>query len=77
MLDEPHPKYALRYEIGGFYSGIKDFENAVEKKSQRQLQRAFARISLAYDRYYKAGDLYREYDDIKMGEQKSGELLLL
>jgi hypothetical protein len=55
-------RYALRYEIGGFYSGIKDFEDAVEKKSQRQLQRAFARISLAYDRYYKAGDLYREYD---------------
>lgn len=59
-------RYALKYEIGGFYSGIKDFEDAVQKKQQRQLQRAFARISLAYDRYYKAGDLYQEYDVNRM-----------
>lgn len=55
-------RYALRYEIGGFYSGVRDFEEAIQKKSQRQLQRAFARMSLSYDHYYKAGDLYDEYE---------------
>lgn len=55
-------RYALRYEVGGFYTGVQDFEKAVEKKSQRQAQRAFARMSIAYDHYLKAGDLYSEYE---------------
>lgn len=54
-------RYALRYEVGGFYSGVTDFEKAVGKQSQRQAQRAFARMSIAYDHYLKAGDLYSEY----------------
>jgi hypothetical protein len=55
-------RYALRYEVGGLYSGVLDFEDALTRRSQRQLQRAFARISLAYDHYFKAGDLYKSYD---------------
>jgi len=55
-------RYALRYEVGGLYSGVLDFEDALARRSQRQLQRAFARISLAYDHYFKAGDLYKSYD---------------
>ena len=57
-------RYALRYEVGAFYSGVQDFEGAVGKKSARQTQRAFAKMSLAYDRYLKAGDLYLEYDEV-------------
>ena len=57
-------RYALRYEVGGFYNGVQDFERAIDIKSQRQAQRAFARISIAYDHYLKAGDLYLDYDGI-------------
>ena len=55
-------RYALRYEVGGFYSGVTDFERALEKQSQRQAQRAYARISIAFDHYLKAGDLYSTYE---------------
>lgn len=56
-------RYALRYEVGGLYNGVQDFNDAITKRSERQAQRAFARISLAYDHYFKAGDLYEKYDD--------------
>ena len=55
-------RYALRYEVGGFYTGVKELEDAITRKSPRQAQRAFARISLSYDHYLKAGDLYLTYD---------------
>lgn len=57
-------RYALRYEVGAFYGGVQEFEQAVAKKSARQSQRSFARMSLAYDHYLKAGDLYLEYDEV-------------
>lgn len=57
-------RYALRYEVGGFFNGVQDFERAIDIKSQRQAQRAFARISIAYDHYLKAGDLYLDYDGL-------------
>ena len=57
-------RYALRYEVGAFYGGVQDFEQAIAKKSARQAQRSFARMSLAYDHYLKAGDLYLEYDEV-------------
>ena len=57
-------RYALRYEVGAFYTGVQDFEGAIGKKSARQAQRAFAKMSLAYDHYLKAGDLYLEYDEV-------------
>ena len=56
-------RYALRYEVGGFYSGVQDFERAVERRAPRQAQRAFARMSISYDHYLKAGDLYTVYED--------------
>ena len=57
-------RYALRYEVGAFYGGVQEFEQALAKKSARQAQRSFARMSLAYDHYLKAGDLYLEYDEV-------------
>lgn len=63
--DQPVDKalrYALRYEVGGFYTGVQDLEKGIERKNQRQTQQAFARMSLSYDRYLKAGDLFVEYE---------------
>ena len=58
-----HFNYVIshRYEVGGFFSGVQDFEDAVKIQKQRQAQRAFARMSVAYDHYLKAGDLYTKY----------------
>lgn len=70
-------RYALRYEIGGFYSGVKDFEEAIEKKSQRQLQRSYARMSISYDRYFKAGDLYVKYDGVDLYDEGESRKMLL
>lgn len=55
-------RYALRYEIGAFYNGVKDLETAIDKRFQRQAQRAVAKMSLSYDHYLKAGDLFDQYD---------------
>lgn len=55
-------RYALRYEVGGFYTSVKDLEDSINRKSIRAAQRAFAKMSLSYDRYLKAGDLYVEYE---------------
>lgn len=63
--DQPVDKalrYALRYEVGGFYTGVQELEKGIERKNQRQTQQAFARMSLSYDRYLKAGDLFVEYE---------------
>ena len=54
-------RYALRYEIGGFFKGVKELENSITVQRQRNAQRAFAQISVAYDHYLKAGDLYTKY----------------
>lgn len=55
-------RYALRYEVGGFYTSVKDLEDSLNRKGIRAAQRAFAKMSLSYDRYLKAGDLYTEYE---------------
>jgi hypothetical protein len=65
-------RYALRYEVGGFYNGVKDLEDGILSRNQRRTQQAFARMSLSYDRYLKAGDLFVEYDkDQKENTDKS------
>jgi len=68
--DQPVDKalrYALRYEVGGFYTGVQDLEKGIERQNQRQTQQAFARMSLSYDRYLKAGDLFVEYERDREG----------
>jgi len=50
-------RYALRYEVGAMYSGVQELEAAIENRSPRNTQKSFAKISLAYDHYLKAGDL--------------------
>ena len=65
-------RYALRYEVAAFYNGVKGLEDAVVIKSPRQAQRSFAIISLAYDHYLKAGDLYSESKRSTLNRQQSG-----
>jgi len=55
---------ALQYEVGHFDSAVQDFEVGIRKHSIRDVERAFADMSLAYDRYLKAGNLYAGYDPV-------------
>ena len=48
-------RYALRYEVGSMYSGVQQLEVAIENRNPRNAQKSFAKISLAYDHYLKAG----------------------
>eukprot|EP00929_Paragymnodinium_shiwhaense_P053233 TRINITY_DN26648_c0_g1_i1.p1 TRINITY_DN26648_c0_g1~~TRINITY_DN26648_c0_g1_i1.p1 ORF type:complete len:787 (-),score=113.08 TRINITY_DN26648_c0_g1_i1:285-2513(-) len=57
-------RFALRYEVGRMFSAVHDFDIAVSQRSIRNVERAFAQASLAYDRYLKAGDLYTGYDPV-------------
>mmetsp|Transcript_31765 Transcript_31765/g.69435 ORF Transcript_31765/g.69435 Transcript_31765/m.69435 type:complete len:719 (+) Transcript_31765:67-2223(+) len=57
-------RFALKYEVGRMFSGVADFEVAVDKQNVRDVERAFAQVSLAYDRYLKAGNLYTGYDPV-------------
>jgi solute carrier family 25 S-adenosylmethionine transporter 26 len=56
-------RYALRYEVAGIFNGVKTLDDAAAIERQRTAQRAFAEISLAYDHYLKAGDLYKTYEE--------------
>jgi solute carrier family 25 (mitochondrial S-adenosylmethionine transporter), member 26 len=56
-------RYALRYEVANVFNGVKSLEDAAAVERQRSAQRAFAEISLAYDHYLKAGDLYTTYEE--------------
>jgi len=57
-------RFALKFEVGRFTRGIAGFESGVEVKNIRDIERAFADMSLAYDRYLKAGNLYEGYDPV-------------
>lgn len=53
---------ALLYEVEGIRLGTSRLQDAVDRKNVRDSEEAFARMSLAYDRYLKAGNLYMGYD---------------
>ncbi|CAJ1450009.1 unnamed protein product [Effrenium voratum] len=55
-------RFSLRYEVGAFYRHLREFERAVEEKSLPRTEEAAALMSLSYDRYLKAGDLYEGYE---------------
>ncbi|CAK0865562.1 unnamed protein product, partial [Prorocentrum cordatum] len=44
------------------------FEASVAKRSIREVERSFAEMSLAYDRFLKAGNLYSGYDPVSSTE---------
>eukprot|EP00933_Yihiella_yeosuensis_P037863 TRINITY_DN31862_c0_g1_i1.p1 TRINITY_DN31862_c0_g1~~TRINITY_DN31862_c0_g1_i1.p1 ORF type:complete len:720 (-),score=113.93 TRINITY_DN31862_c0_g1_i1:85-2214(-) len=57
-------RFALKYEVGRYARALVSFEDGVEKRQIREVERAFADMSLAYDRYLKAGNLYAGYDPV-------------
>lgn len=57
-------RVAMRYEVGKFYGAIDRLDKAARQKSLEPMQKAFADMSLAFDRYVKAGDLYAGIDPI-------------
>lgn len=55
---------SLTFEVGQYSRGVAGFEAAVKARSIREAERTFAEMSLAYDRYLKAGSLYSGYDPV-------------
>uniref|UniRef100_A0A7S3Y3I2 Uncharacterized protein n=1 Tax=Heterosigma akashiwo TaxID=2829 RepID=A0A7S3Y3I2_HETAK len=62
-------RVALRYEVGRLFGAVERLKRAAEKKDPREAQAAFAQISVAYDRYLKAGYLYDAYDPVTSTEK--------
>jgi len=62
-------RVALRYEVGRFYGAVERLKRAAEGRDIREVEGAFAQLSLAYDRYMKAGALYDGYDPITSTEK--------
>lgn len=42
-----------RYEVGRFFGAVERLKRAAEEQNSREAQRAFAAMSVAYDRYLK------------------------
>ena len=57
-------RFALRYEVGRFFGAVERLKRAVDTRDMSEAEAAFARISLSYDRYLKAGNLYQTYDPL-------------
>mmetsp|Transcript_14128 Transcript_14128/g.31975 ORF Transcript_14128/g.31975 Transcript_14128/m.31975 type:complete len:859 (-) Transcript_14128:190-2766(-) len=57
-------KKALVYEDQHLFTSVNEFGKAVQERKIRMVEKAFAEISLAYDRYLKAGTLYAGYDPV-------------
>ncbi|CAM9361597.1 unnamed protein product [Laminaria digitata] len=61
-------RVALRYEVGRFFGAVERLKRASEEQNNREAQKAFAAMSVAYDRYLKAGNLYESYDTVTSTE---------
>eukprot|EP00752_Nemacystus_decipiens_P003091 g2862.t1 len=61
-------RVALRYEVGRFFGAVERLKRASEEQNNREAQTAFAAMSVAYDRYLKAGNLYEQYDSVTSTE---------
>lgn len=58
-------RFSLRYEVGAFYRHVRELEEAIAEKNLSRAEEASALMSLSYDRYLKAGDLYEGYEGDK------------
>lgn len=47
---------SCRYEVGRFFGAVERLKRAAEEQNSREAQRAFAAMSVAYDRYLKVAD---------------------
>lgn len=57
-------RFELRFEVGQFSQARNTLADAVKKQDARLAQFAFAELSLSYDRYLKAGELYQGTDGV-------------
>mmetsp|Transcript_91603 Transcript_91603/g.163030 ORF Transcript_91603/g.163030 Transcript_91603/m.163030 type:complete len:546 (+) Transcript_91603:2-1639(+) len=55
---------SLQFETSQFLKSTDKLEKAIQAKKVRDVEEAFAKTSLAYDRYLKGGDLYTGYDPV-------------
>ena len=51
-----NPPSCDRYEVGRFFGAVERLKRAAEEQNQQEAQKAFAAMSVAYDRYLKVGD---------------------
>lgn len=54
--------------MGRFFGAVERLKRAAEEQNNKEAQKAFAAMSVAYDRYLKAGNLYETYDAITSTE---------
>jgi len=57
-------RIAMRYEMGKFFSAVNGVDQAAQQQNGDVMDKSFADMSLAFDRYVKAGDLYDGQDPI-------------
>eukprot|EP00440_Ansanella_granifera_P060517 gb/GFBE01065593.1/.p1 GENE.gb/GFBE01065593.1/~~gb/GFBE01065593.1/.p1 ORF type:complete len:771 (+),score=177.81 gb/GFBE01065593.1/:1-2313(+) len=55
---------SLQFEAKQFNIGISRLQDAIQARKVRGVEEAFAKTSLSYDRFLKAGDLYTGYDPV-------------
>lgn len=51
----------IRYEVGRFFGAVERLKRAAEEQNNREAQKAFAAMSVAYDRYLKVGVMLPSY----------------
>lgn len=59
---------AMVFELSRFTREIADFKQAAANRRIREVEKAFAELSVSYDRYLKAAQLYEGYDPIASTE---------
>eukprot|EP00953_Heterococcus_sp_UTEX-ZZ885_P013108 7493-Heterococcus_DN1.PRE.2 len=60
---------ALRYEVGRFFGAVERLKRAADARNTVETESAFSSMSVALDRYLKAGDLYEAYDPVTSTEK--------
>jgi len=66
---DKNSRVALRYEVGRFYGAVERLKRAVDNQDVREAEAAYAAMSVAFDRYRKAGGLYNSYDPVTSTER--------
>eukprot|EP00953_Heterococcus_sp_UTEX-ZZ885_P039151 20087-Heterococcus_DN1.PRE.2 len=70
--DDPvdkNSRVALRYEVGRFFGAVERLKRAADARNTVETESAFSSMSVALDRYLKAGDLYEAYDPVTSTEK--------
>jgi hypothetical protein len=66
---DKNSRVALRYEVGRFFGAVERLKRAADARNTVETESAFSSMSVALDRYLKAGDLYEAYDPVTSTEK--------